>query len=452
MNDIKENLASDAFAIKPDALVMLCRTMASRQQREASLFCQPCDCTAESLFMLYHKQRGRCQVTGLPMTYSSGSKSPYNIEIDHRVKVIRHTSMRLVAEGGQTKGGMAGMMENIQLVTRIGHFIRHRFDDSGADYMLVSSHMHGVCLWGPPNNDNVTAVPESESDTREAIAKCISDYLSGCKFPPFTKQIVDFVKQLFPCATDNSIRSIAASVGYNSRSSNARARVAAACEFLKQNDYYMRSVGLKRIPEEAKEGLLTKLASLGCPQVSAATVKGDMTVAYELITGEKVISSYSLGGLSWIRKKLSTWSKSTPSTRSKVMSFVKRGEWGWIPIESVIDCVISSDQVALCDDSGVYVEQARAGLRSIVNDMHFRRMIDISGDRLRPRMLADDAARECGLSKNYLKKLHKIGIGPPCEVSSWGAGRVLSFSPEEVVSWRNNRVGISSACESSGFS
>lgn len=105
--------------------VYLTRTLAASRRR-AKKKAVANDLTLPQLLDLWHKQDGRCALSGMAMTFevTKGSINPYNASLDRK------------------RPGLAYTIKNVQLVCARANWIKGDLDNSGLNWWITQMHGH----------------------------------------------------------------------------------------------------------------------------------------------------------------------------------------------------------------------------------------------------------------------------------------------------------------------
>lgn len=105
--------------------IYLQRMLASSRRR-AKTKGAPNDLTLDQLLDLWHKQDGRCALSGIAMTYeiTNGTNNAYNASLD------------------RIRPGLAYTLKNVQLVTARANWIKGDLDNSGINWWVTTIHGH----------------------------------------------------------------------------------------------------------------------------------------------------------------------------------------------------------------------------------------------------------------------------------------------------------------------
>lgn len=121
-----------AFQLSEADLVKTCRSRASTNNEWAMRLKQEPRITAAELEELYYAQGGRCAISGWPLLLVPGNSAhPFSIQLDHIIDVLRRSSWTSIADGGESVGGMAADIKNVQWVCKAAHALKTHCASSG---------------------------------------------------------------------------------------------------------------------------------------------------------------------------------------------------------------------------------------------------------------------------------------------------------------------------------
>jgi len=445
LDDIRAEWNSDAFMIPPSSLMRLCKQIAGRQQKEASLLKQPCDCTAERLFALYYAQRGRCNDTGIPMTYVQGSRCATSIEIDHIEQVMRPSSFESVSNGGGSVGGMSGMMANIRFVCRLAHQLRHKMDGFAFDRQQIYARLYVAIENGAPRNPDIDINhPATLISCQRNLNTTVAEFMRSRLVAPSCKQVSRYISDLGMLATPQQLYRAIAEAGVCGRTDRQKSRVAIAVGMLSENETFVLEVSANRISSELKNSLRNLTGQLAEDDVTDTSLRDDLRIAYQLVTGREApaVAASSAESNGYIKRKLKIWSKPSAALRGRALDCIKSFGREGVTVDKVVEHIKSNDVVANHDPSGQYASMLDRSVRIVVQELVCRRMIDVDGGIATARLRTPEAASYCGYAGSYLNKCHKHGIGPVCEIGAPGVGSCLTFSYAAIDRWVEQRDAV----------
>lgn len=445
LDDIRAEWNSDAFMIPPSNLMRLCKEIAGRQQKEASQLKQPCDCTAERLFAMYYAQRGRCNDTGIPMTYVRGSRCATSIEIDHIEQVMRRGSFESVSNGGGSVGGMSGMMANLRFVCRIAHQLRHKMDGCALDRKQVYTRLYVAIESGAPRNPGIDINhPAPLISCQHNLNTAVAEFMRCRLVAPSCKQVARYISELGMLATPQQLYRAIAEAGVCGRTDRQKSRVAIAVEILSEDDAFLLQISANQISIDLKNRLRILTEQLAEDDVTDTSLRDDLRIAYQLVTGREApaVAASSAESNGYIKRKLRIWSKPCAALRSRALDCIKTFGRDGVAVDKVVTILKSGDPVANHDASGQYTSMLDCSIRSVVEELFSKRMVDVERGVATARLRTPEAAAYCGLAGSYLTKCHKHGIGPACEKGSPGLGTCLTFSYSALDRWVEQRCSV----------
>lgn len=434
----------DAFLIEVRLLHRKCKELAHQQAATARRLKQPCDVTPEKLVALYKRQRGRCAISGVPMTWKPGLRHPTSINLDHIEDIRRDESLDAVSRGEPAVGGQAGMMTNIRFVCQAMHYIRNKLEDVTPDFGDLRGRLAVQLELGPPCNndidiDSVVCFSSSHEDVERAIdditcsgkrrlsAKSVCQRLTMASISHSYHHVLRYLQNLYGC---------------DAKSVEQRERVAIAARMFHENQQFLDLIGWvgrrnRTWFSVVDPDYLKALVRHGYDSIGADARQEDLCIAFQVVTGKLPPSTQSqlCRSSQCVRQKLSHWSRPTPATRAKVLDIIKSAGRGGIAKQELASLICSGDSLASLPNSNAYVAMVSAVVMQIADELNQRRLIDITEGVCVARLLLVDAAKYCGLTKNTLGKYHKTQIGPVCELATAGNGRMLSFAFCELDRW-----------------
>ncbi len=411
----------------------------------AKEFGQPWDVTPEKLLALYKKQRGRCEETGVALTYTPGRRETTSINLDHVEDLLRGASRLNRSMGGTAIGGQAAMMSNLRFVCQHAHYLKARIHDAGGSLDDLLPRLAVRFLNGPPCNPsidicNLEAIAFGTSHARSILEEWSKNWTKR----PSASNLMANLKQAGIEPDKQCVyRFLQDKFGCDTRSDQQRRRVEVAAGFLMNSPHILGLIrqGSRVYFAEAKQDLLREMLSAGCSEVTDCAMREDIAVAFELLTGKKapLLDSRNSTTSGFVRSKLDTWSKPTPVMRKTILGIIEESGDDGVPLRAVVDRIMEVQVIGGVDEHGIFRNRIASSVEEICLDLVSRRLIDQSGDVLVGRLDLSRAAKRCGYTPLYLQKCHKIGIGPDCEYSRPGKGRSLTFSRREIDEWMNSR-------------
>lgn len=451
IDNIKASWNQDAFMINDAVLIKKCKEWAAQQIALAKELGQDWDVSPEKLVALYIRQRGKCDESGVPMTYASGERSPTKINLDHIVEVLRGRSRLSRCDGGSALGGQAGMMSNIRFVCQHVHQLKAKIHNALGDFGDLLPRLAVRYMEGPPCNQSIDIEKTDQIAFGATHARAIlEEWSKDWTSRPTAKQL----QARLACSgidveSHFVVRFIREKFGCDCRSSEQRHRVEVAAEFLINSPRILglMSAGSRSHFSEAMPGLSQALMDYGCHQVSSDAMREDIAIAYELVTGKK---SPTLNGIcksqNYVRQKLDSWSKPTPVMRSLVLRLVQDAGDQGISIDFIVDRVMEVQVVGSVDHQGLFRKRIEESVGMLCGDLIERRMADLVDGVVVGRLSIDEAASRCGYASSYMNKCHKIGDGPDCEYARPGKGRIITFSRRDVDKWMDARKARARVC------
>jgi len=451
IEEIRAEWNTDAFVIDPRLLVRKCRELANQQINLARRLKQPFDITAEKLVALYKKQRGRCAISGCPLTYSPGDRDPTSINLDHIVDIQRGKSLDAVAAGGSSVGGNAGMMDNIRFVCQSMHYIRDKLEEVSPDFGDLRARLAVAFELGPPCNDSINVDQvESFITTNDDVERAIAKMTDGGKVRITAKQITQrLVVAGMQFSYAHVLRCIRKVYGCEPKSIAQRDRVEIAATMLCENP------GLITLIRSSRNWFVridqqyhSRLDSLQFEEVKRDARADDLCIAYQLVTGKLApsLQRQSSKSSGYVANKLKHWSRPTPMNRMKVFDVISRTGADGICVDRVGDLILSDDSLAAVSANNAYADALRGSVLEIIDELTARRWIDVIDGNCVSRLKLHEAAQFTGHTANTLRKYCKIGMGPSFEMASFGTSRQLSFSYVALESWMDSRKEVSRVC------
>lgn len=455
LNDIRCSWNIDAFVIDPRLLFRKCKELANQQKALAKRLKQPCDVTAERLVALYKKQRGRCAISGVPLTYSPGEREQTSINLDHIKNIERGRSLDSVAAGGASVGGNAGMMDNLRFVCQAMHYIRDRLEQVSPEFGDLRARLAVWFELGSPCNQSVSiddakSFATSSEDVERAIDAMTDRGRQRITVRQITQRLTATGLQFSYAHVLRYVRNL---YGCEPKSMEQRQRVAAACSMLYETPSMVDTMKTnKRWFSRLDANYLALLSSVGIEAPKKDARAEDLCVAYEVVTGKVVpsITKQSSNASECVKRKLKFWARPTAMTRMKVFCQISATGKAGIEIATIEAAVISSDELARVVGGNAYANELRSSIGEIIEDLVYRRWIDVNGGVCIARLRLHEAAEYCGHTPETLRKYHKVGIGPKCDLARFGHGRQLSFSYVDLDEWMMSRKVIRRVQPSNG--
>jgi hypothetical protein len=286
----------DAFLIDDRTLQLHCRQVAGRLVSWARMAGQPFDVTPRRLANKYYKQRGRCDYIGIPLKKESSRKGvancknfPHEIELDHVVQVKRVKSIRSAIEGNKDEQhGMMAMMDNIRWVSRLGHVMRHFFDDKPFGVKALSRLLYTREVLGPPSNPLVSVIDQSESEKthRGLLLDFVRSAISESRFIPYADELATKAREAGFWVEINDVWDAMKSCGVNLKTYKEDSRIAVICDWLLRNPDEMCSIetGTANI-SAIHDSLRGEILSAGLRNTSTVIFRSDVRKAMESLRG-----------------------------------------------------------------------------------------------------------------------------------------------------------------------
>jgi hypothetical protein len=398
--------------ISPRQIRVWARGVCSRNVHLARLLGQSADMTAEKLVGQYYRMRGLCAETGIPMLHSSES-SPLAIELDHIVSLNRMKSLEAAFSGTvpDQNGGLAAAMNNVRLVCRIAHRMRHQAENQGIDFTVFCSRLYSVSTQGCCIDPTVELNHQSSEAVREKAQQLIDGLLSDANRFHSLDTVCEMLERNHLPLTLNEVRSLMTKkLGTNLNTYRSRFRLAV-----------IRSV------IESNSVLRSEFVTIGCTaNITEAINQGFINAGMTPITKVGMLPYFRRLGISAASAQTQT---GKPRQKNAVNSASRSSLWAFAKSMGIrgFSQVDVQQQFPSWGDTLVVVA---------LEDAIARNLIEEKQGRLFGRVNRAEAARLLSLTAQVLKKYAVMGKAPPHLLGKPGCGVEATYSIHDLVDWR----------------
>ena len=414
MSDLEAEWNTDAFLVSDEFLSHACRTTSGRYQKWAHEAGQEHDVTARGLSDLYRRQRGRCALTGYPLTKRhkqhgrpSTKNTPFDMELEHIVP--------------RSEGGPIGMIANMRWACSLAHRIRHAIEDSGVDEAECFRRLLRVSTSGAAVNNSVEVFKKGDNEDTTQI---IGDMIRSGECPADATEIATALLARSMVVDKLEIYQCLRNLGIDPQAFRANRRHGLIRRMLQADDAASRiSTGALPVSHFYSQWV-SSAKEEGIERVSLRQFRADMGVVMESI-GVQFQKISKNGCASTLGRRFPNKPGNQLAVYAKLVSV---GNVGVTPAE-MASIMFAFDG---CDVSACDVADVGAVLSSLVT----KRFADMRDGVYTARLKMGLAAEYCGLSLWALQKSHRKWNGPASEV---GHGSYVTFAYADLDAWLSQR-------------
>ena len=315
-------------------------------------------------------------------------------------------------------------------------------DGVAFDRKQIYARLYVATENGAPRNPDIDINhPASLISCQHHLNTAVAEFMRSRPVAPTCKQVTRYISELGMLATPQQLYRAIAEAGVCGRTDRQKSRVAIAVEMLSQDDAFVLEISGNRISIDLKTRLRSLTEQFAEDDVTDTSLRDDLRIAYQLVTGREApaVAASSTESNGYIKRKLRIWSKPCAALRSRALDCIKAFGRDGVAVDEVVTLLKSGDPVANHDASGQYTSMLDSSVRSVVEELFSRRMVDVERGVATARLRTPEAASYCGLAGSYLTKCHKHGIGPACEKGAPGVGSCLTFSYAALDRWLEQR-------------
>jgi hypothetical protein len=398
--------------ISPRQIRIWARGVASRNSQLATLLRQPVDMTAEKLVAQYYRMRGLCADTGIPMLHSSESTT-LAIELDHIKQVDRRKSLEAAFAGGtqNVNAGLAASMENVRLVCRIAHRMRHQAEIQGVDFSTLCSMWSRVATSGCAIDPSIEVNHQSSNVVQAKAEELIDGLLCDSQRFWSLETVCSMLQENhLPLTYDEVRKLMIKKVGTNLSTYRTNFRASVVRDVIMSDNSLSLELTTKGCTDKILDTINERCVDAGMAPVTKMGMK-----PYLKKLGIGSPSSLTQTGRP--RKKTAVNS----SCRSSLWAFAKSaGIKGFSAVEV-------RQRFPSWDEALVSVA---------ISDAVERKLIEDKRGMLFGRFNRKEAARILDLSPQVLKKYAVMGKAPPHLLGRPGVGVEAMYSLEDLLEWR----------------
>jgi hypothetical protein len=398
--------------ISPRQIRIWARGVASRNLQLATLLSQPSDMTAEKLVGQYYRMRGLCAETGIPLLHSTESK-PLAIELDHIVPVNRRKSLEAAFSGSAQKdgAGLAASMDNVRLVCRFAHRVRHQAELQGLDFTSFCSMWSHVSTEGCIIDPTIGVNHQSSCAVRQKADTLIGELISDQqRFYSFDAVCALLEKNHLPLSCQDVRKLMLKNLGIGLKAYATNFRINLIRSLLAGDSHLSARLATQGCTSEILEAINNCFITAGMSPMTRAGISPyfrrlGITLPGSATKTGKPRQRYVVNSSS----RLSLWAFSKAKSAGGFSELDVRQQFpGW--------------------------DQALISLA--ISDAVSRNLIEEKHGRLFGRVNRSEAARILHLSPQVLKKYAVMGKAPPHLLGKPGIGVEATYSIDDLLNWR----------------
>lgn len=425
------NLVADAIAqwkksgplISPSQIRSWARGVASRNLQLATLYGQPADMTAEKLVGQYYRMRGLCAESQIPLMHGS-EKNSLAIELDHIVPLQRRKSITAAVNGlpSDADTGLAACMENVRLVCRFAHRLRHSAERSGIDLSLFCSKFAEAdtqgCLFDP-------TIPLASQSSHEVLGKArdlmATAFADKSRFFGIEQAFEMLQDNHLPLTYEQARRLLREIAGGNLKTHERQFRMDVIADAIRNDDAFRSDLIRCGCTSSIVAALNDRFELVGLSRVTSVAMRG-------------YITDLGIG----IASQITATGK--PRTKNAISSSARSSFWAFAKSQGI-------DGFTEADAQSHFHAWGKTVLSCVIEDAVSRNLVCRNLDRLFARVNRAEAAAILGLKPEVLKKYAVMGKAPPHLTGRPGSGLQSVYSLQDLYDWRvlypaqNRRVG-----------
>lgn len=406
--------------ITPALIRKFARGAVSRNIHLATLLGQPINITAEQVVAQYYRARGLCAESQIPLMHHT--ESPVlAIELDHIIPVDRRNSLKLAFtnKGESRPTGLAASIDNVRLVCKLAHRIRHGAESSGVDFSLFCSMYSDASTKGCSVDCSIPMASQTSTRVLEKASDLVRQALANTdKFTSLEDVCGLLESNHVPLSYDQTRKLMVSVLGMSLLEYRSRFRLSVVRSAIEGDDELREELVRSGRTQNVVDAINKRFLSCGCSPISGMGMR-----PYFQKLKIQIPSGVTSTGKT--RKKNAVCS----SIRSNLWAFAK-----------------SKGLDGFFDDElhQRFPSWGRALVALSVSDAINRNIIERNGGKLFGRLTRQEAARVLGITADVLKKYAVMGKAPPHLIAAPGggvSGVQATYSIHELVEWRRINPG-----------